>query len=610
MQQIGRYEVIGRIGAGGFATVYRVRDTGLESEVAAKVLAENWTDTAELRDRFILEARLLRRIDSRRVVTVHDIGELPSGQPYFVMSLADRGTLEDRLVGAPALAADDLRALAGELAECVRAVHAHDLIHRDIKPSNLLITASRSTGPAGTGSGLIVPPERLLLGDFGLAKDVALQASGMTAGLTIAAGTGGYAAPEQMNPAGKPDRRTDLYAAAGVMYRVISGQVPPPFDVVRQTVPFPDHEPWMAGELGSFFRQAMSFSQDGRPPSIDAWHQHLLFALANGQGSDATVAAPLVPNPGAIDPGTLSGRGPTVPTVGSNQQPVVADEAAGPRAHPVSLPVVDPSSLTRPSPPSTGQQQPSPPSVPATSWRSPPPPSPQPHSLPHEAHNSGSLPPVSGHQQASFRPEPNPVLPPNRARRWPWLFVVLIVLGAAGGAGWFYLSGTAPTVDGDLEVVAGQTPVFSAALPGADSYEWTDWDGLTSTGGEFSFNAIVPGPVSFSVVGITDGSRSRSKKITVDITPAPNGPRILGPENPEVGEEAVYEYDPADGTDPEWRDEQRRPSDPAANWQGPEYKLKPDGPGTWEIILIVTQGEGTPDEVRVGTRREVVIVDG
>ena len=96
--------------------MYLVRDPVLDSEVAAKVLAENWADSTELRDRFIREAQLLRRIDSQRVATVHDIGELPSGQPYFVMSLANRGTLDGRLATAPgAPAREDVHNLAHQV---------------------------------------------------------------------------------------------------------------------------------------------------------------------------------------------------------------------------------------------------------------------------------------------------------------------------------------------------------------------------------------------------------------------------------------------------------------------------------------------------------------
>ena len=64
-----------------------------------------------------------------------------------------------------------------------------------------------------------------------LIKDIALQATG----LTISAGTGGYAAPEQMAPSGSPDRQTDLYAATAVMYRVVTGTTPPAFETTTAT---------------------------------------------------------------------------------------------------------------------------------------------------------------------------------------------------------------------------------------------------------------------------------------------------------------------------------------------------------------------------------------
>ena len=293
LQKIGRYEVVERLGSGGFATVYLVHDPVLDSRVAAKVLAENWTDKDELRDRFIREAQLLRRIDSDRVVTVHDIGELPSGQPYFVMALMDRGTLDDRLSTSGPPSAHDVANLGAQLAECLAVIHSSNLIHRDIKPSNLLIAGGQSDVGAATVAGFLDPSERLVLGDFGLAKDIAMQG---TVGFTISAGTGGYAAPEQMSPVGVPDRQTDLYAATAVMYRVISGEIPPGFDLANETVPFPDHQPWMQGELGRFFHHGMAFHPERRHDSISHW------------SADLQAVVGVV----GVSPGPLSGSVPTI----------------------------------------------------------------------------------------------------------------------------------------------------------------------------------------------------------------------------------------------------------------------------------------------------------
>ena len=84
--RFGRYRVVRRIGSGGFATVWLARDDVLDAPVAVKVLADNWAHRLDVRTRFEEEARILRRADSDRVVRVHDIGELPDGRPYCVMT--------------------------------------------------------------------------------------------------------------------------------------------------------------------------------------------------------------------------------------------------------------------------------------------------------------------------------------------------------------------------------------------------------------------------------------------------------------------------------------------------------------------------------------------
>ena len=97
--RIGRYRVTGVVGAGGFATVLRAEDERLEDEVAVKVLAENHSLDPDVRDRFLSEGRVLRRIDSPHVVRVLDLGETDRQQPYLVLELADRGDLATRVEG-------------------------------------------------------------------------------------------------------------------------------------------------------------------------------------------------------------------------------------------------------------------------------------------------------------------------------------------------------------------------------------------------------------------------------------------------------------------------------------------------------------------------------
>src|SRR4051794_34669362 len=99
--RLGRYVVRRRIGAGSFATVWLAYDEQLDSPVAIKVLADNWTDDFDVRRRFIEEGRFLRKVDSPHVVSVYDAGELDDERPYLVMTYADQGTLADRLKDGP-----------------------------------------------------------------------------------------------------------------------------------------------------------------------------------------------------------------------------------------------------------------------------------------------------------------------------------------------------------------------------------------------------------------------------------------------------------------------------------------------------------------------------
>ena len=136
-----------RIGAGGFATVWLYHDDELASDVAVKALADNWAQRLDIRDRFLEEARILRRADSDHVVRVYDIGEV-DGTPYFVMSYADRGSLAALLEGGQPLPIEQAVDLVEQAAAGLAVLHRQGVIHRDIKPQNLLLRFHRLPRPA------------------------------------------------------------------------------------------------------------------------------------------------------------------------------------------------------------------------------------------------------------------------------------------------------------------------------------------------------------------------------------------------------------------------------------------------------------------------------
>lgn len=216
MKVIGRYRLQSKIGAGAFATVWRGYDDDLDVEVAVKVLAENWASRADVRERFLAEARLMRRIASDRVVRVFDLGALPDGRPYFVMDHVSGGTLAD-VAAYGRLDPIDALWWGADVARAVSALHAEGVVHRDITPANLLL---RPTDAAESGGGT----HQIVLADLGLAKHAA-EASG----LTQAVGTPSYMAPEQGRGDGGFDERADIYAVGAVTYALLTGR--PPFVV-------------------------------------------------------------------------------------------------------------------------------------------------------------------------------------------------------------------------------------------------------------------------------------------------------------------------------------------------------------------------------------------
>ncbi|WP_433538199.1 serine/threonine-protein kinase [Micromonospora sp. CA-249363] len=205
-QRIGPYAIERLLGVGSFATVWLGYDAVLDARVAIKVLAENWSHDLRVRERFLDEARLLRRLEHERLVRVHTVGELPDGRPYAVLAWADRGSLRDRLADGEIPAPTALR-LLGEVCAGVAVLHRHGIVHRDLTPGNVLF---RSAGPDDPDA------EQVLIADLGLAKALAAAS-----GLTARAGTPGYMAPEQDDPGAVLDTRADVYGLGRLGVRLL-----------------------------------------------------------------------------------------------------------------------------------------------------------------------------------------------------------------------------------------------------------------------------------------------------------------------------------------------------------------------------------------------------
>src|ERR1700722_3849089 len=214
--KLGPYEVVARIGAGGMGEVYQARDTRLNRIVAIKILPSHLADSAESRERFEREARMIASLNHPHICTLHDVGH-HGGMDYLVMEFLEGETLASRLGKGP-LPLEQTLQYAIQIADALDKAHRRGMTHRDLKPGNIMLTKSSA---------------KLL--DFGLAKlKQGASAPGVlhsqlpTAENSITAqgaivGTLQYMAPEQLE--GKEtDARTDIFALGAVIYEMATGK--------------------------------------------------------------------------------------------------------------------------------------------------------------------------------------------------------------------------------------------------------------------------------------------------------------------------------------------------------------------------------------------------
>lgn len=272
-EMIGRYRVTGLIGTGGFAAVYRAVDERVGADVAIKLLADHHSLDPDIRERFIHEARLLRRVNSPHVVRLYDLDETERRQPFLVLEFVGGGNLEAHRLGllrstGRQVRREDVTTVARGVAAALRILHAERIVHRDLSPTNLLVRKRHldDAHQAG-GSGFFGAADELVLADLGLSKDLAASS-----GLTAAAGTYGFAAPEQ-RVAGTIDERADVYAASALLTWFVLGHEPGSGDRAELAA-----AGWPSA-LADLLGRGLATERTDRPPNIDVWHDGVTSAL-------------------------------------------------------------------------------------------------------------------------------------------------------------------------------------------------------------------------------------------------------------------------------------------------------------------------------------------
>jgi eukaryotic-like serine/threonine-protein kinase len=210
---VGKYRIIGFLGAGGMGTVWRARCLLLDVDVAIKVLHREHAD-GDASARLLREARATASLGHPAIVRIFDFGETDAGEPFLVMELLEGVALAgwmDAHGRMPAL--DAVRTLL-PIADALVAAHAHGVVHRDVKPDNILLV------PDGVGTYL---PKIL---DFGIAKLLTTQSGRVLTQVGAVLGSLEYMSPEQAEGRPEVGEQTDVWGLSVVLYELVTGQRP------------------------------------------------------------------------------------------------------------------------------------------------------------------------------------------------------------------------------------------------------------------------------------------------------------------------------------------------------------------------------------------------
>ncbi len=203
------YTILGELGRGGSAIVYRARDRELFRDVAIKVVRPRFAAQADdAIARLAREARTVARLQHPNIVTVHAVKRLRDGGLALVMQLVPGRTLKQAIQDDGPFSPERAERVLKDVAEALAFAHANGVVHRDVKPENVFLDAET---------------DRALLSDFGIAHSAEFDSRLTMTGAAI--GTPAYMAPEQID-GGAANARSDLYSLGLLTWEMLTGERP------------------------------------------------------------------------------------------------------------------------------------------------------------------------------------------------------------------------------------------------------------------------------------------------------------------------------------------------------------------------------------------------
>ncbi|TVQ64143.1 MAG: serine/threonine protein kinase [Phycisphaerales bacterium] len=228
-QHIPGYTILGKLGAGAMATVFKARQMSLDRLVAIKILPRKYSSDPQFIERFNAEGRSAAQLNHPNIVQAYDVGKAGEFH-YFVMEYVEGSSVYEEIVRKKRYTEKEAVETIIQVAEALDHAHTKGLIHRDVKPKNIMISKE----------GVVK------LADMGLARAITdREAAEAEAGKAF--GTPYYISPEQVRGEVDVGPQADIYALGCTLYHMVTGKVPfegkDPSEVMRKHLKTPPVAP-------------------------------------------------------------------------------------------------------------------------------------------------------------------------------------------------------------------------------------------------------------------------------------------------------------------------------------------------------------------------------